>query len=186
MRRDAPLRRTGGILCEGLFQRQANYPSQGQIGMTPSWPPPPLQTKRLRLLAPSEANLHEALLKPTPLVDRPGLPGNWTISLKKPDQAIGSIGYIRWLRAEGLGELGFILTHRYRGFGYMSEACRAVMAFGFDALGLKTIEGRSLPHNQASVRLLLRLGMKKEARVQARLFSKGAPVDLDIYRIRKA
>jgi len=150
-----------------------------------SWSPPRLETEKLCLFDPSNPKPSSPREGPSNFKARSGLPGNWTIFLRGSNEGIGSIGYIRWEREERLGELGFILKHRYRGCGYMTEACKTVMAFGFDSLGLETIEGRSLPHNQASVKLLLRLGMHKTARVQARLFSKGEPVDLDIYQIHK-
>ena len=67
-----------------------------------SWIPPRLKTNRLELIAlgggdPVLCNheiYNEALL--------PGLPGNWTIFLKGSDEAIGSIGYIRWERDAAL------------------------------------------------------------------------------------
>jgi ribosomal-protein-alanine N-acetyltransferase len=37
------------------------------------------------------------------------------------------------------GEIGYILNKRYWNQGYMSEAARRVLAFGFDALGLHRI-----------------------------------------------
>ena len=67
----------------------------------------------------------------------------------------------------------------------MTEACRAVIAFGFSAMGLGVVEAKSLPNNLASVRVLARIGMTQVARVQGRLSSQGALVDLDIYQIRR-
>jgi len=115
--------------------------------------------------------------------DLPGLPGNWTIFLKDSGEAIGSIGFIRWERALALAELGFILKHSERRKGYMSEACRAVIDFGFHRMGLKTVEGRSMLKNGASIGLLEKVGMRKTGRVSVRLSQKGACVDLAVYRI---
>ena len=147
------------------------------------WTPPPLTTDRLILAAPKtdgpdtpNASVGAALSLSAP-------PRNWTLLLKPDGTPIGSIGFIRFDPAIRLGEIGFILRHTYRGCGYMREACRAVIGFGFGALKLETIEGRSLPRNLPSIRLLESVGMQRRERVQARLFSKGGLVDLDIYRI---
>lgn len=151
------------------------------------WTPPLLKTERLYLAAPDDAaqpafvpdgrNASEQNLS--------GLPSNWKIFLKETDQPIGTIGYIRWDRDARLGEIGFILMNIHTGKGYMTEACRAVVAFGFDGMGLEAVEAKSLPQNGASIRVLEKIGMKKEGRVQARLSSKGALVDLDLFLIRK-
>ncbi len=148
-----------------------------------SWIPPRLKTNRLELIALgggdpvpfSHEIYNEELL--------PGLPSNWTIFLKGSDEAIGSIGYIRWERDKALGEIGFILKHTERKRGYMTEACHAVIHFGFCFMVLQIVEGRSLPNNQASVRLLEKVGMKKQGCVQTRLSSKCPLLDLDVYHI---
>ena len=149
-----------------------------------SWIPPRLKTNRLELIALggddsvpfSHEIYNETLL--------PGLPSNWTIFLKGSDEAIGSLGYIRWERDAALGEIGFILKHTARKRGYMTEACHAVIHFGFCFMVLQIIEGRSLPNNQASIRLLEKIGMKKQGSVQTRLSLKGPLLDLDVYHIK--
>ncbi len=156
---------------------------QKRIKLPKFWTPPRFSTDRLELYAPVDNPRPGLQIDPRQLPE--GLPSNWSLFLKGSEQAIGSIGYIRWDRSLKLAEIGFILAHAHRGLGYMTEACRAVIKFGFLTLQLEVIEGRSLPNNQASITLLKRIGMKKEERVQTRLFSKGDLVDLDIYRLRK-
>lgn len=152
-----------------------------------SWIPPSLRTSRLFLTVPPDGNrLQFSMEGPTVLEqDLPGLPSNWTIYLKDSDESIGSIGFIRWEREDRLGEIGFILMHTHRNQGYMTEACQTVIDFGFECLALKTIEARSRPVNLSSIRVLKKVGMKKEGRVKARLSSKGDLIDLDLYRVHK-
>lgn len=148
-----------------------------------TWTPPPLQTGRLDLISLTgerPLDLEGQKMRPE---DLPGLPSNWTIFLKGSEQGIGSIGFIRWERALVLAELGFILKHSERRRGYMSEACRAVIHFGFTRMGLKTVEGRSMLKNIASMGLLEKIGMKKTGRVRARLSQKGDSVELEVYCI---
>lgn len=151
------------------------------------WTPPLLKTERLYLAAPDDAVQPAFVSDGRSAAEQglPGLPSNWKIFFKGTDQPIGTVGYIRWEREARLGEIGFILMNVHTGKGYMTEACRAVLAFGFERMGLEAVEGKSLPHNAASIRVLEKLGMKKEGRVQARLSAKGALVDLDLFLIRK-
>lgn len=152
------------------------------------WTPPLLKTERLYLAAPEDA-VQPAFApdgRTAPEQNLPGLPSNWKIFLKEAGEPIGTVGYIRWEREARLGEIGFILMNVHTGRGYMTEACRAVVAFGFERMGLDLIEAKSLPNNAASIRVLEKIGMKKEGRVRARLSSKGALVDLDLFLLRRS
>jgi len=159
------------------------FVDQKRITLPKFWPPPGFYTDRLKLYAPVSSDRPELQIDPNRLPD--GLPSNWSLFLKGSEEAIGSIGFIRWDRSLQLAEIGFILSHAHRGKGYMTESAKEVIKFGFGILQLKTIEGRSLPNNRASIELLKRIGMKKEESIQTRLFSKGDLIDLDIYRLRK-
>ena len=44
----------------------------------------------------------------------------------------------------------------------MAAAVRAVIGFAFDTLHLNRIEAACLPHNQASIRLLEKVGFRRE------------------------
>ncbi|MBI3804606.1 MAG: GNAT family N-acetyltransferase [Nitrospirae bacterium] len=152
------------------------------------WTPPPLKTEHLYLVGPDDAvqpafawNGRDAAAQALP-----GLPSNWKIHLAESDQPIGTIGYIRWEREARSAEVGFILMNIYTGRGYMTEACRAVVGFGFEGMGLDRVEAKSLPNNLASIRVLEKVGMTCEGRFQGRLSSKGPLVDLDLFSIKKA
>ncbi|MFQ5579414.1 MAG: GNAT family N-acetyltransferase [Nitrospiria bacterium] len=152
-----------------------------------SWRPPPLTTERLYLAAPDDTA--QPVFSPDGgsalEQELPGLPSNWKIFVKESDEPIGSIGFIRWEGEARLGELGFILSNKYTGRGYMTESCKAVLAFGLDRMGLETIEAKSLPNNAASLRVLEKAGMVKKDYVRARLWSKGPLVDLERFVLTK-
>ncbi len=151
-----------------------------------SWTPPPLNTARLTLISTDNGVQPAFIPDGRSAADQilPGLPSNWRIHVN--EKPIGTVGFIRWERDAGLGEMGFLLMHLFRGQGYMTEACRAVLAFGFGDMGLQRIEAKSFPENSASVRVLEKLGMKKGERIQARISSKGALVEMDVYSIVSA
>lgn len=58
--------------------------------------------------------------------------------------------------------LGYWLGERHQGQGYMGEAMRLVMIYGFDALKLHRINAATLPHNGKSMKLLRRHGFEEE------------------------
>ena len=61
------------------------------------------------------------------------------------------------------GNIGYELDPVYWGYGYATEAARAMLAFGFDDLGLHRIRAECVADNVASVHVLQKLGMRCEA-----------------------
>ena len=49
----------------------------------------------------------------------------------------------------------------------MTEALRAMISFGFDEMGLNRIDAVVMPGNNASIRMLERLGFHNEGRLEA-------------------
>jgi RimJ/RimL family protein N-acetyltransferase len=76
---------------------------------------------------------------------------------------IGSVNLI-WLSQEhAQGEIGYSLHPDYQGKGYASEAVRAIMDYGFREIDLHRIVGPCDDRNEPAMRLLKRLGMRREA-----------------------
>jgi len=59
-------------------------------------------------------------------------------------------------------EIAYRLPHDCWGQGYATEMAQAVMAHGFDTLGLARIVGVTYPENEPSQRVLLKIGMRAE------------------------
>jgi RimJ/RimL family protein N-acetyltransferase len=71
---------------------------------------------------------------------------------------------LHWVSAEhGLAEIGYIVHPDHLGRGYATEASRPLLAVAFDALGLHRVIGRLEARNRGSVRVLEKLGMRREA-----------------------
>lgn len=60
------------------------------------------------------------------------------------------------------GEIGFTLHSWARGQGYASEACIALLDWAFAQFDLHRFEASADPRNEASLRLLARLGFRHE------------------------
>ncbi|MGI6692303.1 MAG: GNAT family N-acetyltransferase [Limnochordia bacterium] len=85
----------------------------------------------------------------------------WGITLKPSDRVIGTVGFSdfdHFSRAE----LGYELSMDYWHRGIMFEALRAVVPFGFNEIEMHRIQASCFPENEASIKLLERLGFKRE------------------------
>ena len=83
-------------------------------------------------------------------------PSVWAIERRSDGRLIGSIGLITdCARQYGSARsLGYALGVGYWGRGYMTEAVRAVVRFGFDRMGLDLISATCYPDNPGSRRVL--------------------------------
>lgn len=74
----------------------------------------------------------------------------------------GVVGYHRIDQDNGVGEIGYWLGEAFQGRGLMTRACRAMVAYGFDELGLNRVEIRCAPANRRSCAIPERLGFQAE------------------------
>ncbi len=81
------------------------------------------------------------------------------------------------------GELGYWLGSDFRARGYATEAARAVMGWGFEALGLARVSAGHFSDNPASGRVLQKLGMVQEGILRRHAFRGGEFHDLVVYGI---
>jgi len=82
-----------------------------------------------------------------------------------------------------VADIGFALDSDFYGRGYATEAARAVVSFGFSRLGLLRIWATTDVENEASCRVLERLGMKREARLRHDKLMRGEWRDSFLYAI---
>ncbi len=76
---------------------------------------------------------------------------------------VGEVSLLWLSRKHRQGELGYMLNPAYHGRGLATEAAEVILRLGFDELGLHRIVGRCDARNKASVRVMERLGMRREA-----------------------
>ena len=81
------------------------------------------------------------------------------------------------------GEIGYLFHPQFGGKGYATEAATAVLRVGFEEIGLHRIVGRLDARNEASARVLERLGMRREAHFVQNEFVKGEWTDELVYAI---
>jgi RimJ/RimL family protein N-acetyltransferase len=79
------------------------------------------------------------------------------------------------------GEIGWSLHPDARGRGYATEAARELLRVGFEAIGLHRIVAETDPRNDASIRVMERLGMRREAHHLESMWLKGEWVGSMVY-----
>jgi RimJ/RimL family protein N-acetyltransferase len=86
-------------------------------------------------------------------------------------------------REERQGEIGWSLHPDVHGRGFATEGAREMLRVGFEELGLHRIYADADPRNDASIRVMERLGMRREAHLVETWFLKGEWVDEVVYAI---
>lgn len=107
----------------------------------------------------------------------------WAIRLRESPELIGYIGFWRTQHAHYRSEVGYALHPDHQGKGLAREALEAVIAFGFNQMGLHSIEANINPGNDASRQLLLRCGFVKEAYFRQNFYFNGQFLDSEIYSL---
>ena len=96
---------------------------------------------------------------------------------------IGDVNLSWRSAAHRQGEVGFVLHPDHHGRGYGRFAAGAMLRLGFEELGLHRIIGRCDARNDASARLMERLGMRREAHFHQNEFVKGEWCDEYVYAL---
>jgi ribosomal-protein-alanine N-acetyltransferase len=93
------------------------------------------------------------------------------IADRKTGCVIGRSGFHTWHTHHFRAEIGYSITNeQYLHKGYMTEANRAIIRFGFREMELNRIEAFTSPDNFASIKLLQRLGFKEEGLLREHYF----------------
>ena len=98
------------------------------------------------------------------IASNPNIPNTWfqlAIVNKIDNKLIGDVG-IHFLGDNAQVEVGYTLAPGFQGQGYATEALKAVISYLFFDLEKHRITASVDPNNIESIRLLERLGMRKE------------------------
>jgi RimJ/RimL family protein N-acetyltransferase len=101
----------------------------------------------------------------------------WGIVRHEDGLVIGTCTLFHIDESNRRAEIGYALGRAHWGKGYMREALSALLEYAFRTLGLHRIEADVDPRNEASIRLLERLGFQKEGYLRERWLVDGATHD---------
>lgn len=107
----------------------------------------------------------------------------WVITAAETGSYLGDIILRKIDRTNARAEIGYTLMPEFWGRGYMKEAMRAVITFGFNDLQLHSIEANINPSNETSRALLIKTGFVKEAYFRENYFYNGKFLDTEIYSL---
>ena len=79
-------------------------------------------------------------------------------------QVCGAIGLI--MKDDGMGEIGYWLGVPFWNRGYVSEAAREIIRYGFEDVGLRRIFAACFKRNGASARVMEKAGMTYEGEME--------------------
>lgn len=93
----------------------------------------------------------------------------------------GAIALI--LKDESMAEIGYWLGKPFWNRGYVSEAARELIRYGFETLRLRRIFAGCFKRNPASVRVMEKAGMTYEGTLRQHMLKWGEPQDVVFYGI---
>ena len=99
---------------------------------------------------------------------------DWAIIDRESRKMIGTCGFTRIDTANNSAEIGYVLNPDFHRRGFGSEAVRRILKFGFEELGLNRIEARFMQGNEASLALMMSVGMTFEGYMRDLVFVKGS------------
>ncbi len=87
----------------------------------------------------------------------------WVITLKESPKLIGTICLWNFSDKKNIAELGYELDPAFQGKGFMSEATKIIIEFGFQEIELAAIEAYTHKNNNDSTKLLQKYNFKQDA-----------------------
>lgn len=89
----------------------------------------------------------------------------WAVEEKSTGKLMGYIGFdpIKWEAPFGqTNEIAWRLGSEFWGKGYATEGAKAVLEYGFNKRGLKEVVSFTVPANVRSLRVMEKIGMKRD------------------------
>ena len=83
------------------------------------------------------------------------------VCLRQSGEVIGEVGMFVGPEAEATGDVGYMLRPETQGRGYATEAAAAMIGHGFDHWQLRRVTAGCDARNDASQRVIERLGMRR-------------------------
>jgi [ribosomal protein S5]-alanine N-acetyltransferase len=105
----------------------------------------------------------------------------WAIAEREGDRLVGAVTLYEIDRAQERAAVGYALAPSWWGRGFAREALSCVLAHAFDALRIRRVEADIDPRNEASCRLVERLGFTREGMLRERWHVAGELCDTALY-----
>ena len=110
----------------------------------------------------------------------------WGVALLATDAVIGTCTLASLDSENRRAELGFALARAYWGQGYMGDALRALLRFGFSDMQLHRLTADTDPRNERSIRIMEQLGFRREGYLREHYLLHGEPQDSILYGLLRS
>ncbi len=107
----------------------------------------------------------------------------WVIAKKDTGEFVGGAGYWRLIKEHYRAEIGYQIVTDHWKKGYAFEALKAIIQFGFEQMGVHSIEANINPANVPSIKLIEKLGFVQEAYFKENFYFNGKFLDSNIYSL---
>jgi ribosomal-protein-alanine N-acetyltransferase len=112
-----------------------------------------------------------------------GMAEPYAVTIKPDPRPVGSCGCFWAAKPHQTMELGYWIAEPFWGKGYIVEACRAVLTFVFTEYGPERVQARVIDGNEASVRVLAKLGFRAEGTLRRSLLRRGKFEDVQMFSL---
>ncbi|WP_246941999.1 GNAT family N-acetyltransferase [Bacillus pinisoli] len=107
----------------------------------------------------------------------------WGIERKGTKGLIGTVGFNAWSPKHKRAEIGYEIHPNYWRKGYTLEAVRKILSYGFHEMGLSRIGAVVFLENDASSKLLTKVGFEKEGILKDYMYQNGKAHDVYLYSL---
>ncbi len=114
-----------------------------------------------------------------------GVFNDWGLILKESGKFIGTCGFTSFDYVNNTAEIGYVLAKPYWGKGLAVEGAKRVMEFGFDVFGLGGFCAKCMEGNDASMRVMQKVGMSFEGMYKNGMFIKGSYKTIIVYSVTR-
>lgn len=106
----------------------------------------------------------------------------WLMQHKETNENIGVIGLHNIQNEHKKGEIGFWVLPKFNGKGFTTEAANAIVNFCFSQLNFNRIEATVETENEASIKVIKKLGFIYEGTFEEYEMNNGKFIDLMMFR----
>lgn len=111
---------------------------------------------------------------------------HWVIVLKDENRPMGTIGVVSHNEHDACAMIGYQLSERDWGNGYMTEALKAVLDYLLLDVGFNRVEGMYAVRNPRSGAVMRRAGMQYEGMMREKFYCRAGYQDANVYALLKS
>ena len=107
------------------------------------------------------------------------------LTFREDGKFIGTCGITSFDEMTNSIEIGYVLSPEYWGMGLATEAAKTVMTYCFENFGVDRISAKFMEGNDASMRVMIKLGMTLEGIYKRSMYVKGDYKTIHVYEITR-